>query len=539
MGAMMIGLALLVLLCGLALCDETQASARLSHDGSFCIISSPPIDTDPILGFFAPDGLRTGWSRLTIRSSSPSAPVTAEQGRRLAGCLEGYLTSDLIYSSYLNLFINWGYLPNGATEPVMPQKLTDFITANMAFTQTVPAASEVVEQFRGLVEGYALATRSSPGREISALHLWVMNSAGDMEELVGEVTEVPWQRAKLSKIMRDAPGAEPVIPEALLMQDCSALVVFNRTSNELLMGHTTWRSYTQMDRIYKVYDLPGSPAVSFSSTPSFLSSKDDFYVTGAGLLVSETTNNVWNQTLFHLYLTPNSLFTWVRTIIANSKSTCPDWMEAFGGRSSPSGSLNSGTYNNMWICGSVDEATQRPSLWIGEQIPGTFTIENVTAVLDTQGYFASYNIPRDKTIYEVSGYTAMYEKYGDAFSYDRNPRANIFRRDWDQAGDVAGMMKVMQSCGWPEDPLTLGSPGNCISSRYDLLPTGSPAAFGGIDSKVGSSKMALGAYIINGPTHQNQSVFTWKGKWEGLPHYGQPDTFDFSPIMIDANQMNV
>jgi hypothetical protein len=501
-----------------------NASARLSDDGKACVITSPPATTDPVLGSLVAE--KQGWSTLTIESSS-TLPSPREV-RRLAGCLEGFLTSELIYNSYLNLFINWGYLPRGATggTAVMPQKLVDFLAANLAFTRTVAVADEVVAQFDGLVEGYAMAVAHRPDRAISELLLWVMNSAGDMEELVGEVQEDPLVRARFRKISRDVDPSlgEVVIPEALLMQDCSALVVFNKTAKNLIMGHTTWRSYTQMDRIYKIYDLKGSPAVSFSSTPSFLSSKDDFYVTNAGLLISETTNNVWNQTLFQLYLTPKSLFTWVRTIIANTKNSCPEWMEAFGGK------FNSGTYNNQWICGSVDEASGAPSLWIGEQIPGTFTVENVTGVLMDQGYFASYNIPRDKTIYEVSGYTEMYQKYGDAFSYEHNPRANIFRRDWNQAGTVVGMMKVMQSCGWPEDPLTLGSPGNCISSRYDLLPSGTPAAFGGIDSKVGSTQTGLSAYVISGPTHQNQSVFTWKSKWQDLPHFGQPESFDFNPI---------
>ena len=46
-----------------------------------------------------------------------------------------------------------------------------------------------------------------------------------------------------------------------------------------------------------------------------------------------------------------------------------------------------------------------------------------------QGYWVSYNSPFFKEIREVSGADDMEKRFGDAYSYTRNPRAKIFQRD--------------------------------------------------------------------------------------------------------------
>lgn len=72
---------------------------------------------------------------------------------------------------------------------------------------------------------------------------------------------------------------------------------------------------------------------------------------------------------------------------------------------------------------------QNDTLWVLEQIPGYVEAADVTQVLRDTGYFASYNLPYFKDIYNMSGVTALYDQYGDFFSYDQCPRAQIFRRN--------------------------------------------------------------------------------------------------------------
>lgn len=485
----------------------------------------------------------TGWARLFVQASDGAAG----SGAFLAGCLEGYLTHDLIWGTYLNLFENWGFpiTPN-ATHPQLPEPLETWLRANMAFTESLvrdpsgdhlEAVAGVFSQFKGLVRGYNQA--APPSQALSDLQLWTMNSAGDMEDLVGQVkARAPRgagsrrgrQDAWRSKMLRGVPEGGATPPEALLMTDCSALIKLTDDGKDVVAGHTTWRSYTQMSRVFKVVTL-GEHTSTFSSTPSFLSSKDDYYATSAGLVVMETTNNVFNETLFDLYLTPKSLLTWVRTIAANRlASNGQAWAAAFELH-------NSGTYNNQWMVLDLKgDLSQRPlpagTLWIAEQIPGRVASADVSDVLSQQGYWGSYNIPYLKEIFDASGYPAMVLKFGDSFSYTGCPRARIFARDAAKAGSVAGIMRLMQYCGYPQDPLSLGSPGNCISSRYDLThpASGSPPAFGGIDSKVTSGQLArnLSTLAINGPTHSGQPVFTWNNAtFAKLPHNMMPSTFDF------------
>ena len=85
---------------------------------------------------------------------------------------------------------------------------------------------------------------------------------------------------------------------------CSALIKVTADLSDLLFGHSTFDSFTAMTRIFKHYQFslkhPGvkAQALSFSSYPGELFSDDDLYMTGAKLVVLETTNHIYNPKLF-------------------------------------------------------------------------------------------------------------------------------------------------------------------------------------------------------------------------------------------------
>jgi hypothetical protein len=82
----------------------------------------------------------------------------------------------------------------------------------------------------------------------------------------------------------------------------------------------------------------------------------------------ETTNDVFDRSLYAL-LTPASVLTWIRSIVANRLAhTGQEWTDLFA-------RYNSGTYNNQFMV--VDYKRFTPgtaplagTLWIIEQIPG-------------------------------------------------------------------------------------------------------------------------------------------------------------------------
>jgi hypothetical protein len=80
---------------------------------------------------------------------------------------------------------------------------------------------------------------------------------------------------------------------------------------DLLMAHSSWFIYGSMLRIYKHYTLNvavgAMRSASFSSYPGVLSSLDDFYLHDTGIVLLQTTNSVFNSTLYEQVRVPASI----------------------------------------------------------------------------------------------------------------------------------------------------------------------------------------------------------------------------------------
>eukprot|EP00048_Salpingoeca_helianthica_P007766 m.114714 g.114714 ORF g.114714 m.114714 type:complete len:459 (-) comp14430_c1_seq2:72-1448(-) len=335
------------------------------------------------------------------------------------------------------------------------------------------------------------------------------------------------------------------LDEALLLSarttHCSGLVR-RSPEGDVFFGHTTWNMYTGMVRIFKSYALPlAAPqtravTITFSSYPGALYSGDDFLqMRESGLAVIETTNDIFDNSLYKNLSPQGTVITWIRSILASRMAaTANEWTALFE-------KYNSGTYNNQYIVvdyNLVEVSRGRPlppnTVWIVEQLPNYTRSGDVTAFLNRPGkqFWPSYNIPFFQDIYNMSGYPAMAAR-SDQYSYTECARAKIFERDAPLVNELDEMLRLMQSNDYRNDPLSLGSPANAISSRFDLTTT-QPFTVGGIDSKITSSKLLRenAVYAISGPTHQSLPPFEWTGPWAQFPHEGMPLLFNFNYTLI-------
>eukprot|EP00698_Gefionella_okellyi_P022872 TRINITY_DN7660_c0_g1_i1.p1 TRINITY_DN7660_c0_g1~~TRINITY_DN7660_c0_g1_i1.p1 ORF type:complete len:530 (+),score=102.91 TRINITY_DN7660_c0_g1_i1:49-1638(+) len=468
---------------------------------------------------------KTGWAQLKIATSTAYPDSTAMYA---AGFLEGFLSADQIWEFWQ------GYAADEFDGGLPAKSVLDFAAENDAWVRSMAKRTDeywvhvanVLRQLDGLYAGYHYI--AAPDKALTKQQFLLLNLIGDIDDLQAKLD--PAKRPNWSHMSK-----QQIEDRMISMQHCSALVKTTADFSELYFSHNTWGSYQTMLRVYKSYDFPlstpGTTAtkVVFSSYPGVLVSDDDFYTTSAGLAVTETTNDFYNDTLYEL-IKPQSVLFWIRTILANRMANNgQQWMQVFE-------RYNSGTYNNQWII--VDYklftpgAPLRPNtLWIGEQLPGMFVSADMTQTL-AFGSWPSYNIPFFPEIFARSGYAAMEAKYGNEFSYQLCARAEIFRRDAGAVETVDQMKRFMLENDFHHDPLSQNNPANAISARHDLAQTNKKPA-GGIDVKIVSAELQKQqqALAICGPTRQSLPAFSWS-QFPNTVHTGQPETFEFDWILI-------
>ncbi|MEQ2293402.1 hypothetical protein AMECASPLE_032970, partial [Ameca splendens] len=191
-----------------------------------------------------------------------------------------------------------------------------------------------------------------------------------------------------------------------------------------------------------------------------------------------------------------------------------------------------GTYNSQYMVVDLNKVSLRHSIRSGaltvvEQIPGKVVHSDQTQAL-RRGYWPSYNIPFHAEIYNLSGYGAMWKRYGEDFSYDLCPRAKILRRDQAKVSDLGSIKHMMRYNNYKRDPYSKGHPCKTICCRNDLR-TRRPCPGGCYDTKVSDYQMALqlSAETINGPTTQGGlRPFSWQS-FNLTAHQGLPHTYTF------------
>ncbi|XP_062335377.1 phospholipase B-like 1 [Osmerus eperlanus] len=465
----------------------------------------------------------TGWSVLELRAGYGETTESDEVTFFLAGFLEGFLTAPQMISHYANMY------PQIIEDPKVLGPVKDFMNKQDAWTREQVKLNKgsdplwrhtgfIVAQMDGLQAGVAHWAKKQGQKPLSLFAVQFLNAVGDLLDLIPALV----------------PNTKPPLRDFQLpgMGHCSALIKMLPGFENLLFAHSSWYTYAATMRIYKHWDFRVSEPhtatgkLSFSSYPGFLVSLDDFYLLGNGLMMTQTTNNVFNSSLFS-QITPHSLLAWQRVRLAHAlANTGEQWAKTFA-------SYNSGTYNNQYMVldrsrVKLGHSLEDGALTVVEQIPGLVEYSDQTQAL-RRGYWPSYNIPFHSRIYALSGYGKMWDEYGDDFSYDLCPRAKIFRRDQAGVKDLDSLKYIMRYNDYKNDPYSKGDPCKSICCRNDLKQT-HPSPGGCYDTKVTDYHMAeqFQAEAVNGPTTQHGlPPFSWDG-FNSTAHQGLPLVYNFT-----------
>ncbi|RUS86577.1 hypothetical protein EGW08_005658 [Elysia chlorotica] len=507
----------------------------------------------------------TGWAKLDVTThAGPNRKYNDSVQAYAAGFVEGHLTRSLMTMHWTN---------TGAwvcPEPMTAQciQLKQFLQKNMdwmldninTFSFSSPFWHHVrlfLEQSAGLQDGYA----KMPGKlnlniDIMGVYSWQVG--GDFETLLNLF---PTSSSSSSDQKVKTPD-----PMAMGTGHCSALLRLLPDYSDLYVAQDTWSDFSSMLRMLKRYSFemikfpedPSTPApgntMTFSSYPGALYSGDDFYTISSGLLTQETTISYSNSALSK-YIQPTSVLEGIRTMVANRLAASGrEWAQIFS-------LSNSGTYNNEWMV--VDYKLFEPGskepikglFTLLEQIPGTIVFEDMTEYLYKNMYFGSYNTPYFPEIFNKSGQPALVAKFGDWFTYERTPRALIFKRDAPKVNDLTAMIKLMRYNNFKHDPLSQCnctppySGENAIAARCDLNPASGTYPFSALghrphaatDMKVTTFDLfkSLSFQAQSGPTFDDLPAFQWStSSYKDNSHVGHPDVWKFPVITFNgANPM--
>ena len=490
--------------------------------GKFTTKISTSIDKEAVASATYINSYTTkGWDFLTISSyDKPDNKYEDSIKSYAMGYLEGILNKDRIFSVYRNLM----YFTFYDNDNKLPDNLIQYLTKNLEYMKSKSLKYKdtdpywehvyyIYQQMLGLFDGYNSVAENE--KKIGFIYFQMVVANADIEDAVYYNNATRRPNFKNMTV-------EEIRTYTALHTHCSSLVKVANDLSDIWMGHNTWTTYGSMIRTFKEYRFVSnkqnekSKVVVFSSYPGSLSSIDDFYYLDSKLVVMETTNSNFNDTLYDL-LKPETLLTWVRVMLANRLAgSGEEWVEIFKKE-------NSGTYNNQFQVLDLNKVdTNKKTIndnafMIIEQLPEYTESADVTPYL-IKGYWPSYNIPYFKTIYEKSGYIETIESNPilyDSYDYSGSDRPQIFRREQTNVNSLEDFKKMLRYNNYQEDECSQKNAAWTIASRYDLNinGVGRPLCYGAIDVKFISAKEIMEGknivHIISGPTNDKQPTFSW------------------------------
>ncbi|KAL4446161.1 hypothetical protein ABPG74_021700 [Tetrahymena malaccensis] len=469
------------------------------------------VDNNAVAKAFYTNALNTtGWTILSIETNGK---FSDRDQLYHAGYLEGYLTYDLInyaYYNFLNTVLNGQELNELQQQFVTNQ--TQWIEGQLQqHNQTSQGywglVGSLMSQLNGTYDGYVEAMKKNQQQQniLSFNQFYYLTNMGDLEDIQNAVL-------KTNKTEKN----------------CDAYVKL--TKNDLVCAHSTFNIYSLMLRVYKAYNFQfhnkdvKASFQAFSSRPGDLESKDDFYILNNGIVVMETSLNNYNKTNYD-YLHYNSVPCWMRVNLANRlSSNTTEWAQVFS-------NYRSGTHNNQWIVVDYNQwrkGSKENIVWMVEESFYLYKPIDITQQLFSQGYVASYNVPFNQEIYNIT----MYQQ-GYGFNYTNDPRAIEFAEYSKNVSNTKDVMKLIRS-----NHNATGDPSDAIAPRFDLLNQGA-YTYGAIDAKVTNDSLLkdLQSFMISSPTNDGLPYFSWNN-WESVPHQGMPDNYNFDWIKYNYSTQN-
>lgn len=520
--------------------EKIEARIKVDADNNWDIVYDNFSQTEHYVAkaYYTNSSLEIGWDKLSISTNSIFKDEIQAEG---AGRLEAALTLEKIYYFHLNIK-DIVEINDNITKFFDEQEkfVIDSVEKGEGSQDPMLYNAYLIKiQYNAMIEQYN--KQAGEDRQLSKIDFHQMNYYGDMYDVSHKFEVEKEGETDYSKLSKDE-----ILQIFLERTHCSALFKLKNDLSDIYFGHNTWNNYASTIRIIKEYNFNfnnrwvRSKNILFSSYPATLSSTDDFYINSHGLISIETTNALYNDSLYK-FVNPNSLFAQERAMICNRISnSSKEWAENYI-------KYNSGTYNNQYMIldknkiNLVNKSIEQDAFYIVETFPGIGKVNNVTDVFKF-GYWSSYNIPYDHELYNISGIKDLISKNSSKIStldYDINARAKIFRRDHHTSDSLEGFKKLLRYNNYKNDPYSERNPALSISSRADLNNSCSTA----YDAKVGVlSEMFEGKikfYLIGSPTYSEEygiEPFTWSKipeKCKKYNHYLTPDTFTFDWIEFE------
>ncbi|XP_077492894.1 putative phospholipase B-like 2 isoform X1 [Amblyomma americanum] len=488
-----------------------------------------------------------GWASLYVRTDGR---FRDSQQAYAAGFAEGVATRLMTDQHYANVYARYC-----DPDPAYCTRLFAFYRANLRWLLEMGVAYGDQDPFWHQVELAVL--------QISGLQRGLTGAT----DIFYEPHELPtdFERLVLLNLYKDVGDLEWAFAKRGPRAPRDTGVAFFKTTGgntDAIASHATWGYYGAMNKVLKKYVfsyslLAGSgqpvPAttVTFSGYPGSVSSGDDFYLTNMNLAILGTGVRNQNDDLW-VRVSPNSSVPSAFRSLAASRLArdAKEWVHVYsmGG---------GGTGNSQWTVINYNLFKHRMKklppdfVWYHEELPGYSMSADVTTVLEKQGYWASYNIPFFPAIFNASGLPGLVEQHGDWFTYDRCPRALMFKRAHKEPQDVDGVLNLIRYNNYEHDPLAVCdacnpkyNAENALSARSDLNPSVGRYPFlemgqrphGGTDAKVTNSTMMARHELWTqcGPAWYEHQFFSWSASpFATVPHAGQPDDWSFPPALME------